>query len=344
MNRYNCPRRPGRRPRRFGPPFVGFPLALLLLVIVAWHLQTGGAARFAPPLLLVTALGIALFGYVTGRFARRLERLRRAVESINLTDLSARVGAMGHDSVGVLAQAFDRMVERLEAEERVRRNLFADVAHELRHPLALLRGRLESIQDRVVPLDEGQVMRLQDDVIALSRLVDDLRDLSLADVGRLRLDLGPIDLGAFTQDLAADLTPVADDRHVALTFRVSPDLPIITADAARLRQVLVNLLTNALGHTPDGGSVALSAAMSQGMVGIAVADTGEGIPPERLPHIFERFYRADDGHRRGSREGTGLGLAIVKSLVELHGGTVSVISAPTRGTTFTVRLPTEPNR
>lgn len=323
-----------------GPPLIGIPIVLVLVLIAVSGLLRGAGPRaLGPALLLIAALGVALFGYVTGRFTRRLQRLRHAVESMNLQDLSARVGMLGHDAVGVLAQAFDRMADRLEAEELARRNLFADVAHELRHPLALLRGRLESIQDGVLPMDAEQLLLLEDDVIALSRLVDDLRDLSLAEVGQLRLDLAPIDLRAFTQELAADLTPVAEDRRTALAFQIAPGIPPVPGDAARLRQVLVNLLTNALRHTPEGGRVTLSARPEQGQIVITVADTGEGIPPERLAHIFERFYRVSQARSRADGGGTGLGLAIVRSLVELHGGTVEAASEPGRGATFTIRLP-----
>lgn len=331
---------PWRRGHR--PPFFLVPIALgLLLVALAWHIQAAGVSSFALLILLIVALGVVLFGYVTGRFTRRLERLRRAVEAMNLQDLSARVGMLGWDSVGVLARAFDQMADRLEAEEKVRRNLFADVAHELRHPLAVLRGRLESIQDGVLPMDSHQVLLLEDDVIALSRLVDDLRDLSLAEVGRLRLDISAVDLKELVADLAADLTPVAEERQVTFTVSVDDGVPLVPSDPARIRQVLINLISNAFAHTPSGHHVSLSVRADGGGVVLSVEDTGEGISAERLSHIFERFYRGDDARGRASK-GTGLGLSIVKSLVELHGGKVTVSSELGRGTRFDVWLPVQP--
>ena len=338
--------------------------------VVAALSAAGTFAAMAPPWfghhgprgwnfhLFLVALAIAAAASVF--FARRitsgLTRLRDAVERFDLRDPAPRVPVEGDDEVAALARAFNRMADRLEADERARRQLFADVAHELRHPVAVLRGRLEAMQDGAVPTDGEQVLRLQDTVIGLGRLVGDLRDLSLADVGRLSLDLGPVDLGALIADLCENFEPVAAHRRIALRTDVGPGLPPVTADADRLRQVLVNLLSNALQYTPEGGAVTIRVAVeaasagdrvaggaARGAVTIEVADTGPGIAAEHLAHVFDRFYRTDPARGRATG-GSGLGLAIVRSLVALHGGTVAVRSRPGEGSRFTVRLPLEPAR
>ena len=298
-------------------------------------------------LLLAVAVAAAASFFIAGRITRGLSRLRDAVERLDLRDLTPRVPVEGNDEVAALARAFNRMADRLEAEERVRRQLFADVAHELRHPIAVLRGRLEAMQDGAVPTDAEQVLRLQDMVIGLGRLVGDLRDLSLADVGRLSLDLGPLDLAALIADLRENMEPVAADKRIALTADVARDLPPVRADSDRIRQVLVNLLANALHYTPEGGRVDILASASgpsgtadgpPRTVTIEVADTGPGIPAEDLPHIFDRFYRTDPARARATG-GSGLGLAIVRSLITLHGGTVTAHSHPGGGSRFVVTLP-----
>ncbi len=292
--------------------------------------------------LIFMALALAAgAGIWTARaITRRLGRLYDAVEQIDLRDLSLRVPVEGSDEVAALAKAFNRMVDRLEAEERVRRQLFADVSHELRHPLAVMKGRLEMVQDGVVPLNGELVLHLQDTVIALTRLVGDLRDLSLAEVGRLSLTLAPLDLGQLVADLWENMEPAATDSGIELTAQVAPGLPMVTADADRMRQVLVNLLSNALHYTPPGGRVQVRVWSDQANVMVAVSDTGQGIAPEDLPHIFDRFYRADKARTRSSG-GSGLGLAIVRSLVNLHGGHVQAESRRGQGSRFVVTLPLE---
>ena len=326
------------RRRRYGRPslpwFWGF-FALAWMFAGWWH--SAGHPAYEPLIFVVLAAVSGVIAYVTFRFTRRLERLRRAAEQINLRDLSVRVDVEGSDSVGALAMAFNRMVDRLAAEERARRQLFADVAHEIRHPLAVLKARLESIQDGVLPLDSEQLLLLQDDVIGLTRLVADLRDLSLADVGQLSLNLSDVDVSALLEQLRESLEPVAEDKGVTLSVDAPRDLPTLRADQDRLRQVLLNLLTNALHYTPAGGRVEVTARVNGMQLILLVSDTGTGIDPQSLPHIFERFYRADKARARESG-GTGLGLAIVRSLVTLHGGDVTAVSSP-QGSRFAVRLP-----
>ncbi|HEX6972143.1 MAG TPA: ATP-binding protein, partial [Limnochordia bacterium] len=299
----------------------------------AWH----PLGNFRVALFAVTVAAATGF-FVAGRITRRLRRLQHAVERLDLSGLTVRVPVEGEDEVASVARAFNRMVDRLAAEERVRRQLFADVAHELRHPLAVLRGRLELMQDGVVPLDEEQILILQDMVVSLSRLVADLRDLSLAEVGQLSLHLAPVDVGALIGELREGMAPVAAAKEIELAAEAPEALPRITADADRIRQVLVNLLANALHYTPPGGRVLVRAWHDPERVHVEVSDTGPGIPADEMPHIFTRFFRTDRSRSRATG-GSGLGLAIVKSLVDLHGGTVRAESRVGEGTRFVVSLP-----
>ncbi len=285
------------------------------------------------------AIMAAAFGIGTASMiVRRLGRLEDAVERLDLRDLSLRVPVEGDDEVAALARSFNRMADRLEREEKARRQLLADVAHELRHPLAVLKGRLDMMQDGVEPLNPEQVLHLQDAVIALTRLVDDVRDLSLAEVDRLSLNMAPVDLGHLATDVLDSMSPAAMDRGITLALDTKPGLPTLTGDEGRLRQVLVNLLSNALHYTPGGGRITVRVWAEGARVRMAVADTGPGISPDDLPHVFDRFYRTDKARNR-STGGTGLGLAIVRSLIALHGGTVEVRSVFGQGTCFTVTLP-----
>lgn len=288
---------------------------------------------------LVALIAAGLAGLWTAeRITRPLVRLRNAAQRFDLRDLSQRVPVEGNDEIADLAQAFNHMGDRLEREEKARRQLLADVAHELRHPLAVLQGRLELMQDGAVPLDQEALMPLQDEVIRLTRLVGDLRDLSLAEVGQLSLHPAPISVPSLLEALLANLEPVAAAKEISLTSEVAEGLPAVEGDYDRIRQVLVNLVSNALHYTPQGGEVRVKAWREGAGVIITVCDTGPGIAPEDLPHLFERFYRADKSRSRATG-GSGLGLAIVRSLVELHGGRVAVDSELGKGTCFTVWLP-----
>ncbi|HLN59966.1 MAG TPA: HAMP domain-containing sensor histidine kinase [Symbiobacteriaceae bacterium] len=288
--------------------------------------------------LAALALAGATGWFTAGRITRSLRHLRDAAHHLDLRDLSRRVPVEGKDEIAELAATFNLMSERLEAEERSRRQLLADVAHELRHPLAVMKGRLDLMQEGKVPVDDEALLPLQDEVIRLTRLVGDLRDLSLAEVGGLSLHLAPLEMGALLDTLLVNLEPVAAAKEIRLTADVAPDLPPVQADPDRIRQVLVNLLSNALQYTPEGGSVTVTAGAANRAVTVSIADTGPGIAPEDLPHVFNRFYRADKSRSRATG-GSGLGLAIVRSLVELHQGQITVESEPGRGTCFTVTLP-----
>lgn len=310
----------------------------LVSILWTWYDKGGIVHQHLPLILVILSGGSALFAYFTSRITRRLERLSRAAEQLNLSDLTVRVPVEGRGSVASLARSFNRMVDRLEAQERARRQFFADVAHELRHPLAILMGRLESIQDGVLPLDNEQILLLHDMAIGLKRLVSDINDLSLADVGQLTLHPSLIKVSDLIEELQAIMEPVAEERGITMSSNVTIDMPHLFVDEDRIRQVLINLLTNALNNTPRGGHVELSAEF-RGDEGIfQVTDNGTGIALSDLPYLFERFYRAEKSRSR-ARGGSGLGLAIVRSLVELHGGRVQVESSLGSGSVFTVYLP-----
>jgi two-component system OmpR family sensor kinase len=301
--------------------------------------------------LLTVAIISSVIGIVFGVLMSRsltapLRRLAQAARAIGARNLTQRVEVSGSDEVKELARDFNEMATALDQAETLRRNLVADVAHELRTPLSVLQGNLRAVLDDVFPLDKAEVARLYDQTRLLSRLVNDLRELAQAEAGRMLLNRQPADIAHLVNSAVTMFTPIAEANGVALSAQLPADLPPVQADSARMAQVLHNLLTNALRYTPSGGAITVSAGRENGAANqacglwLAVHDTGEGIPPEHLPHIFERFYRVDPARRRAAG-GTGLGLAIVRAIVEAHGGQISAASegVPGRGSTFTVHLP-----
>ena len=322
-------------------------------LVIAWPMESAILGpleqRFVARLRQLLAIGAALaggLGLVLGLALSRsltapLQRLASAARALAAGDLAQRVEVTGSADVADVAQAFNEMAEGLEEAERLRHNLIVDVAHELRTPLSVLQGNLQAILDDVYPLDRAEITRLYDETRLLSRLVDDLRELALADAGELRLNLQATDAGRVVQAAAESLSPAAQAQGVTLTAEVRGSLPQIQADPDRLAQVLRNLLVNAFRHTPTGGSVTLTASATADEVEFAVSDTGEGIAAEALPHIFERLWRADRSRTRDERwaGGSGLGLSIAKSLVEAQGGRIWVESKQSQGATFRFTMP-----
>jgi signal transduction histidine kinase len=334
------------------PVTIGDERVGTLLVVAA---ESGASAALAGDFLTALNRGVllatvvaGLVGIVLGAVLVRqiiapLRNLQSAANAIAGGDLSQRVTIASRDEAGDVGRAFNQMAEALEQNERLRRHMMTDIAHELRTPLTVIQGQVEALLDGVFPLTPDQLAPIHDQTILLSRLVTDLRELALAEAGQLAIERRTVDLGGLIGRVAAAVEPVAADKGVALSLDVSPRLPHISADPDRLSQVLHNLLSNALRHTPPGGEISLRAGYQEGetrRVWLAVQDTGEGIPPEQLPHVFDRFYRADPARSR-ARGGTGLGLAIVRAIVEAHGGQVSAASdgVPGQGSTFTVYLP-----
>jgi signal transduction histidine kinase len=233
------------------------------------------------------------------------------------------------------------MAGELENSDKIQRNMIADIAHELRTPLTNIRGYLEAISDGVAKPDADTITSLNEEAILLSRLVSDLRELSLAESGALKLDFQMQDISGVLQKTIATQRPTAKTKGLTLTHFLSADLPPVNIDAHRISQVVRNLLENAIAHTESGGSITVTAEKADNQITIAVSDTGEGIPLEAIPHLFERFYQVDPSRARATG-GSGLGLKIARWLVEAHGGTITVQSEPGKGSCFTFTLPVVP--
>ena len=279
---------------------------------------------------LLAALVASLF---LGRaIAGSLEELTRAARAVALGDRTRRVAVRGNDEIAKLGASFNALVESIERGETLRRNLVADVAHELRTPVTNLKGHLEALEDGLLSPTPETLASLREETDRLARLIGELQDFTLADAGALTLAREPIELDSFLRSAAAAIEPRAAAQGVAVRATGSGT---IEADRARLAQAVANLLDNALNHTPRGGHVNLEGGPGATIV---VRDDGEGIAPEHLPFVFERLYRADPSRARATG-GAGLGLALVKRLVEAHGGTVAIDSAKGRGTQVTIVLP-----
>ncbi|RIH93222.1 sensor histidine kinase [Meiothermus granaticius] len=313
-------------------------------VIPAPRSSRGGSfrSRLQQGLLLgavISALlGILLALVFARRLARPLEAVSKITNRLAQGDLTARIPEpRSQDETALLARNFNRMAASLEGLEQARKAMIADIAHELRTPLTVMQGRLEAIQDGVVPLEMLEIDRLHHQTQLLSRLVEDLRTLSLADTGKLTLLRRPLDLGEVLGAMSS-FQAQAQSKGIALETPL-PSRPLwVNADPDRMVQVISNLLTNALTHTPPGGTIRLSAGLEGNEAVLKVQDSGPGIPPEALNKIFDRFYRAE-GSRSRATGGSGLGLAIVKALVELHGGRVNAFNPASGGAEFQVRLP-----
>ena len=285
--------------------------------------------------ILVGTVGGIVIGRVT---SAPITRIAKAARRIGKGELDMRVPVRGSQEIRELAETFNKMAAELQHAEQLRNNLMADVSHELRTPLTVLEGNLRAALDRVVPLDEAEIANLYTQTRHLTRLVNDLRELSLAESGQLPLEKVPTDLNALAAETVQALEPLAAEKNISLVDEV-PQLPEVLVDPFRMRQVLFNLLTNALRHTPEGGQIALNGETGHGWVVLSVKDTGEGLAAEQIAAVFDRFYRVDKSRSRETG-GTGLGLAIVKAIVEAHGGQIEARSAGQgQGSEFVVRLP-----
>jgi signal transduction histidine kinase len=293
-----------------------------------------GAAAVAA---VLTALAVSVF--VTRRIVSPVAAMTRASTRIAGGRYDERVPITSADELGQLAAQFNRMAATLEQTEAHRRDLIADVAHELRTPLASIAGYMEGMLDGVIAPEPETFHRVHRETERLQRLVADLQELSRAEAGRVLLHMRAVRPETLVEAAAARLRPQFDGKGVGLTVELASGLPAVAADPDRIGQVLTNLLGNALQYTPSGGHVTVRAARDNGGVSIAVADTGIGIPAEHLPRVFERFYRVDRSRARASG-GSGIGLTIARHLVEAHGGTIRADSpGPGRGSTFTVVVP-----
>jgi two-component system OmpR family sensor kinase/two-component system sensor histidine kinase BaeS len=288
---------------------------------------------------VVVLLGLVVGAILSRRITRPVTKVAEAAGRIAAGDLSTRVPEDASGELGDLARSFNQMAAALERADQLRRNMTADVAHDLRTPLSVIRGKLEGIVDGIYPATEDHIRPVLEETEVLTQLVEDLRLLALAEARQLTLDRRPMDVAGLLRDAQVNFTPLAQDRGITLVLDLPEALPRVVADRRRIAQVLGNLIVNALRYTPSGGTVTLSARADDGAVTVAVRDTGIGMPPEELPYVFERFWRGEKSRSRDSG-GSGLGLAIARELVVLHDGEISVESAPGRGTTFRFTLPT----
>jgi signal transduction histidine kinase len=272
---------------------------------------------------IALVLGTLLFFQITAP----LRQLKKAAFAIARGDLTQRVAIHSHDELRDVGLSFNLMAESLSRAETLRRHMVADVAHELRTPIAVIRANIEGMQDGVLPYDSDQLAAMHAQTMLLSRLVADLRLLSLAEAGELKLEREATDLGALIGRLVEQMKPQASQKGITLEAQLAPGLPAVSIDADRITQVLNNLIDNAMRYTPAGGKITVAASPfpTGGGVQVSVTDTGAGIDPEDLPYVLDRFYRAEKSRSRPDG-GSGLGLAIVKQLVEAHGGKVEVIS------------------
>jgi signal transduction histidine kinase len=293
--------------------------------------------------LLLAALGAAVIALLLGVvLARTLTQpvrdLTRAIEAMSRGELRQEVPVRSADELGTLTLAFNRMSADLARSNELRREMTADIAHDLRTPLTVITGYIEALRDGVLKPTPARFETMHNEAQRLKRLVEDLRTLSLVDAGELPMQRQRVAPRALLDRLTAAYAPQAAARHITLAVSAASEAPDVLVDPERMAQVLGNLVSNALRHTPAGGRIDLSARVQGARVALVVADTGEGIPADALPHVFDRFYRGEASRSQQDGE-SGLGLAIAKSIVEAHGGTIAAASTPGQGTTFTITLP-----
>jgi len=283
-------------------------------------------------------LGIGLGIWLSRTLTSPLSRLTEAARAIGAKDLSRRVTVQGSKEVLELADTFNNMAAELEKGERLRRQMMTDVSHELRTPLTGLESNLRAALDNVHQLEEADLARLYSQTNHLIQLVNDLHKISLAEAGQLPLDIKRVNLSALIEQTTTMFSPLTEEKDITLTYHPAPKLQPIMVDELRLRQVLHNLLANAVRHTPHDGTITVTVTQDHALSQIKINDSGEGIAPHHIAHIFDRFYRIDSSRNRASG-GTGLGLAIAKAIIEAHNGTLQATTHDNSGTTFTITLP-----
>jgi two-component system OmpR family sensor kinase len=319
-----------------GMPGMSTPLEQDFLAAINRYLVLAG--------LLAAGVALVLSLYLSWRITTPLRAMTVAATALAAGDLSQRVVVHSGDEVGQLANAFNSMAVGMARSQALRRSMVADIAHELRTPLTVLQGNLEALRDGVLPPSTETLSSLHTETLLLARLVSDLRELSLAEAGQLKLQPAPTDVADLARRSVESLRTGAAARGVNLALELHGELPMVSVDGDRIGQVLRNLLENAVRHSPPGGEVRLTVTRDTQDVGglrVMVTDQGTGIPPDELELVFERFYRADPSRAR-STGGAGLGLAIVRLLVEAHGGRAWAESEPGQGARFVFTIPSRP--
>lgn len=284
----------------------------------------------------VVALFLGIF--LSRTITRPIRELTDATHAMSQGDLSQQVPVRTRDELGELATAFNKMSSELSRSIDARKQMTADIAHELRTPLSLILGHAEAVHDGVLPPSEENFEIIREEATRLEHLVDDLRTLSLADAGELSIIPQNLDPGRLLQEIASLYQYQMQRRNISLELDIDSHLPALEVDPGRITQVITNILDNAARHTPDGGRIVLSARQTQGRVELAIQDSGPGLPPDETNRIFERFYRADPSRQREDG-GSGLGLAIAKSIVQAHNGQISAESEPGEGLKVIISLP-----
>ena len=294
-------------------------------------------------------VGIGMIGvsvvvsyFVVREIMRPLSTLTGAVQKVRTGNYGQTVSVERHDEVGVLTESFNEMSEELARNDKMRRQLFANIAHELRTPLAILQGNLEGMIDDIIPTDKKILLSMADETVRMGRLIQDLRDLSLAEIDELTLHKEKADINVMLERAVSMLQPLCDEKSLTVRQHLSPDLPSLFIDVDRINQVIYNLLNNAIRYIDEGCSITVS-TMGVTVEGkpyaqVQIADTGKGIAPDDLDHIFQYFYRSEQSRNRKSG-GSGIGLALAQQFIRSHGGNIWVDSTVGKGTTFTFILP-----
>jgi len=288
--------------------------------------------------LLAIAIALIFTFFISRRISAPVKAVTNAAQRLGQGDLSQRVQTKEKGEIGELANTFNSMAANLERSEQLRRNMIADTAHELRTPLSNLNGYLEAIRDGLVKADESTIRSLNEEASLLSQLVDELQELSLAEAGELKLNCHVENINKIVTQAAAMRQELADAKGISLKIELTDISPQANIDSRRIIQLLLNLIDNSIRHTPDGGTITIATKKFDERIEISVGDTGEGIPAEDLPNVFERFYRVDKSRTRATG-GTGLGLTIAKRIVEAHGGEIQVQSELGKGSSFAFSLP-----
>jgi signal transduction histidine kinase len=317
-----------------------FAAAVLAITALVGAVAGSLLARFGVVPVAALAVGfvvilVAIAAGTMRRLTRPMDTLVDAAGRIESGDYSAQVPERGSPDLRSVARAFNSMSSRLKANDEQRRSFLADITHELRTPLSVIRGQVEAIGDGMYPADPAHLAPILDATQALDRLVEDLRTLVLTDTGSLVLNKEPTDLAALLAEIVESFKPQADGVHLTLESDLAADLAQVEVDPARIRSVIGNLLSNAIRHTPPDASIKVALSRSGDQAVVTVADTGEGIAPELLPHVFERFVKGAESN------GSGLGLAIAHDIAEAHGGTLEVESEAGSGTRLKLSLPLE---
>jgi signal transduction histidine kinase len=333
---------------------INIPLMINSVPVGTLVMDRGTLARpvqFILGLIGPTAVISVLLGILTlviglllmRRMINPLSEVMAAAQAVSQGDLTARVPVhTQNDDLSALSDHFNRMADELERSDKQRRNLLADIAHELRTPITILRGRLEGILDGVYPPDEANIAPALEETYLLERLVEDLRLLALAEANQLRYEMKSIRLNELVETILGLFTAQADEKEIKLLLEAEPDIPEVMVDPQRFQQVIGNLIDNALRYTPEGSTIELNIKKVDQNIELSVADEGQGIPEEELKHIFDRFWRGEKSRAR-STGGAGLGLSIARRLVEAHGGRIWARNRSPRGFEVIISLPIDSN-